>query len=132
MNDMAFVCEDAVADAGGPPPMGRRVAQPPPAPERQQRLGLQAAGRSRRRSGRQVFIPFPASMLVSPGGLAPRTLSDGAATAPSFRRCQMGGSIQGLTLPLREGPAWPGSQPAAGTAQGCLAGRWPIQISEGI
>jgi len=29
----------------------------------------------------------------------------------------MDGSMQGLTLPLREGPAWPGSQPAAGTAR---------------
>jgi hypothetical protein len=38
----------------------------------------------------------------------------------------------GLTLPLREGPAWLGSQPTAGRAQRRLAGHGPLQIGEGI
>ena len=41
MNDMAYLCDDAVARAGSLASRGRPIAQPPPASEHQQRPDYQ-------------------------------------------------------------------------------------------
>ena len=98
----------------GSRPDGRRVAQPSPEPEGQPGQGLRAPiDLIIARAARQT-LPSRCPPSVSTGLLAPHTLLEGAVTAPSLRRYRMDRSMQRLTLPPREGPAWPCSQPATG------------------
>ena len=59
--DVAFLCEDAVADAGGLAPMDLESLNHRLRWNVNSARGLRAAGRSRHRSGRQVVIAFSAS-----------------------------------------------------------------------
>ena len=84
--DVAFLCEDAVADAGGLAPMDleslnhrlRWNVNSARGYERPVDLVIARAARS--------SLPSRRPPLVSPGVLASHALLDGAMTVPSFRR----------------------------------------------